>query len=268
MPSEFELRSEYYELLKQTVVLVDRSDRYDRICEEYKALCKRINKLLEDMDAFCVDAERYIDKSTGGLRANIGFEPDPVLAKLFGELCGLYTEKQHFATEYGWDDDLLNHIEAVLAIAAYEDMEKRIIAELGADAGERVIYETKKEIVAFERELGVVFFSQAVERMEALFRTRVLFSPEGEIVLTDKDCLCEQSVTLVNKHGERLAFTKWAQIAHRGEIYIELELLEDMKIGKFHYYRLAQAQGGWMLTLVEDGPTESELDGKRDRLTV
>ena len=271
--SVVELKRKYYSMLRLLLLLLKHNDLYSSVCKQYIELREKINKKLTDIDAMCVDAERYIDKSTGAIRENVGFELDsePELKEMLGELSRLYLEKRRLGERYNWDDELYRSVHVVVKIAECEDFERKIIDELGREEGEIVIYEAKKEVLRIERELEMVFFAPQVERMEALFKLRVLFPTEADITVTQEDYLDffgEQTVVLKNKKGEKFSFAKYAQITYRGCIYLELELLEDMNIKKFVYYKLDSEGEEQRLTLVEDEATERELDKRRDRLEV
>ncbi|MBQ8688802.1 MAG: hypothetical protein IJ515_00355 [Clostridia bacterium] len=262
-------REEYYGLLEKCILTVDKSQQYEEICEKYTALRNRINGILEAADALCTDSERLIDKSTGEVKPNAEAVTgaDENLMEMLAELGELYVKRQSFA-ELGWDDDLMNHIDAVLAIGAYQDMEEKIISELGRDAGQRVICEVKKKILSLEGELGTQFFGNGVERLENLLRIKHLFSWRDEIEMTAADNTDERSIILVNEAGECFDFRTWAQMRHGGAVYVELELLDEMNVRTFNYYRVDAASDRQAFTLVEDGDLIKVLERKQERLAI
>ncbi|MBQ9745387.1 MAG: hypothetical protein IJW21_01010 [Clostridia bacterium] len=259
-------REEYVKLLKEFVLTIKKSNRYEAVCEKYNELKKEIEQALAEMNSVCSEAELLIDKATcapkAGVPAMIG--DDEALNGMVQEFGALCAEKEEFAA-IGWDDDLMNHISNVLAIAAYENMEKEIIAEFGRDKGQKIIYEEKKKGAELEKELGGKILIDSVERMEALFRKKHLFPAAGDIDTSKEDNLDEGHLTIVNDMGEPLRFEVWSQLHYKGELYIELELMEEMKTPKMNYYKvLSPAE----LLLVEDEDAIKELDKARDALEV
>lgn len=257
----------YHDTLKKAVMTSDMSDKFEAVCNKYDELKDKIDARLEENGSICSDAERLFDKETGALRgeAESIIGNDRALRDMLTDFGELLLNKRSFA-EFGWRDTLISTIDPVLAIAEYSDMEKKIIAELGLDDGQKVIYEIKKKVVEFEKELGISFFGEEILRMRDLFRIKRLFSKKGEISVSDKDNLETQKLTLTNNDGELLKCEKTAQITHNGSLYIELEILEDIRVCVFNYYVFKQSDNCQSLVLVEDKALEKILDGKRDKL--
>lgn len=259
-------REEYYKLLKDLVLQIRKSDRYEAVCARHKELKEKIEELLEKNDSVCTEAEKLIDKTSGAVKAAAEalLCGDAELAGMVREFGALCAEKEEFAS-IGWDDDLMNHLENVLAIAAYENMEKEILAELGRDEGQLVIYEEKKRAAELEKELGGKVLADAVERLEALFSKKHLFPAPGDIDTSKEDNFDEAHLTLLNSKGEKLRFEVWSQLHYKGKLYIELELHEDLKTQKMNYYRVVSPTE---LVLVEDESEDKALDKARDRLEI
>ena len=57
-----------------------------------------------------------------------------------------------------------------------------------------------------------------------------------------------------------------AEIIHNGASYLELELLEDLKICTFNYYVTEDKDGSQALRLIEDRALVKLLDEKRDKI--
>lgn len=257
----------YLDALKRALMTSDMHDKYQKVLEDYENAKKKINSKLESMDSVCTDAERLIDKETGGLKkiAELIVGDDTALRRTLNDFRELWLNLQSFA-EFGWKDELVSSIDPVLAIADYSSMEDRIMLELGSDKGQRVIYEIKKKAVEFEESIGKDFFRIEVLKLRDLFRIKQLFSNKGEIKIIGKDNLKVQSLVLTNGEGEKLKCNKVAEIIHNGASYLELELLEDLKICTFNYYVTEDKDGSQALRLIEDRALVKLLDEKRDKI--
>ena len=245
---------EYYQSLERCVKLVYAQEKYRNANTEYLALKKEIDGLLESENSFCSDAERLIDTHTGGLK--VGVETivggNTTLLEMLERLGKLHLKKQAIAQEYGWQDEVIANVSVVLAIGKYEEIEKKIFAELGARKGEETIYEQVKKAVEFEKELGVYFFADKAKKMEELFRIRTLYSPNNEVELTKENNFTVQKVFLVNLNGEKLAFEKMAQVAYAGQIYLELVYSGETRIRALNYYKVKQTPNGQQFLMEED----------------
>lgn len=255
--------NQYLKALKDCLILVKDSKTYEDICQKYELLKKEINSLLEKMDALCIDAERYIDKNTGSLRDDIGINLDEIIRFKFEELCDLYNEKKIFYSKYNWDDNLLNRVEVVLAIANYEKLEKEIIESFGYAKGEQIIYETKKEAVSFEKEIGVEFFSSVVEKLEVLFRIRNLYPLNKNIDILGLDNINSQKYQLINDNGEVFDVEKIGEINYRNKTYLEFDLLD---FNKLNYYKLVLVKNKQKFILVEDKELDKILNKRQEKL--
>lgn len=255
--------NQYLKALKDCLVLIKDSTRYEYICQKYELLKKEIDNLLEKMDALCIDAERYINKNTGSLRDDIGINLDEKLRFKFAELCNLYNEKKLFYLKHNWDDNLLNNVEVVLAIANYEKLEKEIIESFGYDKGEQIIYETKKESVIYEKEIGVDFFSNSVEKLEVLFRIRNLYPLNDDIDILGLDNINSQKYQLINDYGEVFDVEKIGEINYRNKTYLEFDLLD---FNKLNYYKLSLVKNKQKFILVEDKELDKILNKKQEKL--
>ena len=269
MPLDEKFRKKYYNLLKKCLMTVDFSEKYEDTCAKYKSLRKAINAELRSIDSICSDAEHLIDKESGKLKAEAKmlFATNSKLSRMLDEFLKIWLKKQSFG-EFGWEDDMMNNIDSVIAIAEYSSMEDEIIEKLGLDEGQRFIYEVKREILKLEETLGTSFFRESVLKLRDLFTIKVLFSSSSEINVSEKDNLKEKTLVLTNKDKVSFNYKQWAKITHNGEIFIELELMEELRVGKFKYYKIEITEKGQKLTLVENKELEKELDKKRDKLEV
>lgn len=263
-------KEEYYKLLEECVLLVEKSERYEKICAEYTALKEKINKILEETDALCTDAERFLEKETGKIKPETEFfiGQNEELKVLLSALSALYIEKMSFAS-LGWTDDLMNHIAVVLASGKCQEKEEEIIAELGLQQGERVIYEEKKKVLKLEKELGVRFFEGDVERLEALFKVRVLFPFPEQTKMKAEENLIEENWILINADGECFQVEKYAQLRYKNALYVELIFPEEIKLKrKLNYYKVEKTKRGIRFVLVEDNELYEKLWAKVEKLEV
>ena len=260
-----DVKNKYLAALKNCLVLVDENNKYKMVCDEYFLLKKKINEYLEEADAFCVDSERYIDKKSRCLRGNIGIELPNNINDMFTRFIELYNIIEEYKEKYGWDDSTINNIDVVLAIAKYEQFEKDIIKKYGKYEGLHIIYEIKKEAVSFEKQLGVSFFENVVNKMEVLFRINVLF-PLKDLKIQGKNNILEEDINLVNVDGEVFAFRKTAELYYDNKVYIEFILLEDININKDHYYELVTNCYEQKLVRVEDASLDRKLNSKQESL--
>ncbi len=269
MSIDAKFRQKYYNLLKKCLMTVDFSKKYEETCDEYKTLRKEINEELRSVDSICSDAECLIDIASGKLKAEAKmlFATNAKLSRMLEEFLKIWLKKQSFG-EFGWEDEMMNNIDSVIAIAEYSEMEKEIIEKLGLDEGQRFIYEVKKEILELEEKLSTSFFREDVLKLRDLFKIKVLFSHSSEIDVNEKDNLKQKSLILTNKDKDSFSYKQWAKITHDGEIFIELELMEELRVGKIKYYKLEITENGQKLTLVENKELEKALDVKRDKLEI
>ena len=259
------LKEELKEALLSCLVVLGKSKTYEQTQKRCKSLKERINSRLEEVDALCLDSERYIDRTTWKIKESARPMLDDELCLMLDELGGLLATLDLFDKDENWSDDMMNHISAVLSFADYEGIENKITKELGLFEGRRLILEAKREMLSIDEELGLYFIHDQVKSLDGLIRTMTLFSGES-LDLDIPDMLLEEEVNLVNLLGEYLRFRTASKLTLGIKCYLELELLEDITAKSFAYY-LAESHGqGYRLTLVEDRELEKALDNLRDRL--
>jgi len=269
MVEDTKLIEEYEAMLKKTLITVSKSHRYGDILGKYNELRKKTNDLLEQRGAICNDCDSLIDKANVSLKAGAEalISENPEIGSMMDELMQLCAALKDFESE-GWRDDTMYLLSPVIAIANHCDVEKKILAEFGRDAGQRLIRDAKSGVLPFEEELGLTFFKEDVEKLTDLLRTKILFPIGEEIELDYFDNLEARPIKLKNSEGEIFNFEKAAEMRYLGSVYLELELLDDLKVGKFNYYKLEKHTEGQRLTLVEDKDTEDDLEDIRNKLCI
>lgn len=269
MPLAHNFREDYYARLERCLDIIELNEKYTAKRSEYERLLIEINARLEALDSIVKNAEDLLDGKTGGLKrgAKLAVGGDTELLGKLNELAALGAELAGFIGMHSWDDGVMNSIDAVLAIASYEELEQQMLAELGRDAAERIIYEEKKRISAVERERGMYFFADGVALMETLFKIRTLCPTATELSLDRKDNYDTIDLELTNDRGQRIRFRKTGQIFHESALYVELVLLDDLRIRRqLQHYRVEQTHDGLVLTLVEDEELHNILFSKIENL--
>ena len=199
------LAEKYYLLLCDALFAVEKSKRYLALSEEYKTLLCEINEILNKTDSPITDAARLIDKETGKIKPGAeAFLDSSKLSFLLAELSELYIKM--LGIYPGLQGELNCNLNSVLAISAYSEMEKEIIKAFGKSAGERIIYEQKKRVLAFEEKLGMEFFAPEVLKYEAIEKIRFL-DFDGQFNPPKRDSLAEGRI-LLKKGGMMKTFPK------------------------------------------------------------
>ena len=264
--SKQKLLQELHEAMVACLISLGKSRTYEDTKQRYNRLKKEIDERLLEMDALCLDSERYIDRKTGGIRTGLGVDLVEELTDKLKELGGLLVTLDLFEREEHWSDNAMNNFSNLILISSYESIEKRITDEHGLFHGRQLILEVKREILPMETELGLSHFREEVEILEGLIRTMTLFTREGDLDLERPDNLDEKDVNLINLLGEYLRYKTVSKLTLGNKCYIELERLDEIRARTFAYY-LAESHGqGERLTLVEDRELEKKLDALRDRL--
>ncbi|MBR2974859.1 MAG: hypothetical protein IKC47_03860 [Clostridia bacterium] len=141
------------------------------------------------------------------------------------------------------EDDLIQSINVVLAIDCYEKLEKRIIAQLGQIQGEKVIYPIKVKGAEYEKQQGGIVLQDGVERLEAIFALECLYGAQGDVPVADHNNQQNEDFLLKNSAGRQFRFEKFSQYTYQGNVYFEMDLLEEIKIGKLNYYMVVYEDG-------------------------
>ena len=264
-------REEYYSRLVRCLDIIALNEKYNARKDEYKRLLAEINSELAENGAISQNAEDLIDGTTGGLRrgAEMVVNGDTALLDGLRQLATLRKKLSEFVGLHAWDDEVMNAVDVILAIAGYQDYEDEMREKLGKEAAERIIYEEKRRVSVIEAERGMYFFADGVAVMETIFKIRTLCPTATELSLDRVNNADELDIELTNDRGERIRFRKTGQITHEGAMYVELVLLDDLRIpSKLWHYRVDQSQGGIVLTLVEDEKLRDVLFDKIEDLIV
>ena len=260
------LREELYGALVGCLEMVGKSHTYAAAREGYDRARKEADAMLREMDAFCLDSERYIDRATGRVKDNTGVSLTPELSEKLRQLGGYAATLELFARDEKWSDGVMHCFASVISISGYEAVEKKITDELGLFHGRRLILDVKRSVLDMDSELGVNLFGEQVEQLDGLLRTMALFASDGMLELDRPDNLDEKEVNLVNLFGEYLRYKAVSKLSYQARTYVELERLEDMKALTFSYYLAEENGQGHCLTLVEERELVEALDKVRDRL--
>ena len=157
-------------------------------------------------------------------------------------------------------------IRATVAIAKYEDWEKRIIAALGTE-GEEVILAVKGHAVEHERELGISFFEVEVDSLRDHRRVRELYPIPYEFNLPRGTCDVNIWQELSSADGEVLAYNIIATIIFGGDMYLEIVYPDEIKTRRrLAYYRVEQYSSKLLFRLVEDEALHRKLSDITDNL--
>ena len=149
-------------------------------------------------------------------------------------------------------DDEVSSLRIVVALDTYQKLETQIIEKLGLIDGEKAIYQVKKQAVQLEKQLGGVILADAIQRLEAIFALATLYGANGDVVVDDHNNQDSKPLVLKNDNGQVFNFEKFAQITYKGDIYFELNLLDDLKIGKLNYYKVIYDNGKQRLVRERD----------------
>lgn len=162
-------------------------------------------------------------------------------------------------------EDIDAQLRLVVAIGDYRDMERELVSKFGIDIAQEVMLECKREVVGRERSRGIVFYSEDVERLENIIAIKHLTIPIS-LRIDRQENMDMMDVCLPNDKGEKYHFRTWSVLHLDGEAYIELELLEDMRVGKFNYYHISKSTS--TLKMVQDNSLTRRLDERREVVEV
>ena len=160
-------------------------------------------------------------------------------------------------------EDIDAQLRLVVAIGDYRDMERELVSKFGIDKAQEVMLECKREVVGRERSRGIVFYAEDVERLENIIAIKHLTIPTS-LRIDRQENMDMMDVCLPNDKGEKYHFRTWSVLHLDGEAYIELELLEDMRVGKFNYYHISNST----LKMVQDNSLTRRLDERREVVEV
>ena len=229
------LKEKYFNKLKEVLIFVDKSHKFNELCDAYKKISNEIKKSIKD-------ASLYIDVGTQNLIVSEQLEKviPSSLKKQYQMLCKLDEKKK----EYGWDE-ISNAIDTILTIGSVKDIEKEIYAEYGKERGEQLIIKTKKEVLELEEILGLTFYSVDIINFNQKNRFSRFVSNEN-IILTANDNIDIQHINLINDDGEMFKAKKYAQVNYQKQTYILFEFKMDSENEddwQYLVYRLVEQNG-------------------------
>ena len=253
-------KMEYFQLLQNCVLIVEKSNNFKKVCASYAKQLKRANDVLVKNDAICQNAENLIDKSTNSLKplASEIIGSNDHLNEIIVGLVELFAEKQSYIDD-GFKDEFSCSTQILLAKAQCDNFEKEIVAVYGKTEASKIIYEQKIKIVEFERELGVYFFSDEVLRLKQLNSIGELYSTKEQLILTEEDNLNSQAITLKSTDGNLIQCQKTGQFYYLGKIYLEICLPDEYKIRQLNYYKIEELKDCYRLILEEDNAIFEQL---------
>ena len=160
-----------------------------------------------------------------------------------------------------------DHVRAVIFMAKAAEWEKRILASLDRDFAEAIILAVKGRAAERERELGLHLFTEQVNDLYDLRRTRTLVPFPREYRPIYETCDLNEWITVVDTDGELHEYNHIATIAYGDETYLELVCPDDIKTRRrLFYYRVDTNANGISLSLVEDESLHDRLSKITDNL--
>jgi len=260
-------KEEYYNAMTNALNMVLDNEKYLALYHRYDALKGELNEILTFSGSFCTDVENCIDKATATIKSgaeqvlNTQELKDKVKVLLSVlEKLNVYNDK------YGWNDDMLVHLQTVAAIGKYRDIENEIIKKYGWEQGQKIIYEVKKRAVEYEKSIGADFFRQNIEILHDVLRTITLYETDVVIKTSSASNKKSQEITLANADGELFKCIKSAQLNCLDATYFEIVLPIDLRCRKYNYYRLETTTNGRKFILEQEEEIIKELDRLYDSL--
>lgn len=251
--------------LKKTSLLIDKSNRYKKVCDEYRLLKKSINeKLLSIDNAVCKDAECYINKQTGEFVPLDNLNLNSDLENMFNTLGKLYLQKQ----EFGWKDEIDWSVKIILELAPLKDLEKEIFAHFKTKEAKKIFNDAKIEVSKFEKENGICVYTNDIEDLDALNKILVLYSGLNDIYISRDNNLIEEIITLYTIDNEPIKFKKYGQINYGNKIYLDLEIIEKLNEQEFFIYVVEKENNNYKFTMEEDSDVFDEISELFERYTT
>lgn len=260
-------REEYFNALKDCVLTVIKFHKYQALSSNCETLKDEINGFLKHKNSIISDVDTCIDKQTSTLKQSARSILDEAgLVDEATSYAGLCAQKRAYVDEYGWRDETLANISAVIAIAQVRDLEKAMTSELGLDVAQKIMLEEKERVLAFEKETKTNFFAVEVDFLRDLLRIKTLFETDESIKLFATSNKIAQQITLANADGETFKCTKSAQLSMDGNVYVEIILPEDIKTNQYTYYKVISEPNRKKLVLAQDEQDKKRLDALYDKL--
>ena len=274
MIEEKDLITAYKKQLKTSVDFICKIEKYEKIAKKFDEIKAVLSSLLEMAGGKVSTAvEDYLNVERDlFIPPNVNLcEPyKSSLIQGFEKLNQLYERK----IELGWKSEERKWIDTILTLCPTREMERDIKKKFGKKEGERIIFQAKKEICSYEKEINVTVFTEEYLKWQKernrLDEMLVLFA-KTPIVLTAENNVNEESVEFVNYNGESLIFNKTAQIDLNGERYISLSLdveKDGSKEREYYLYKVQNTANGYYFLMEENDDIIDEIFAKEERLTT
>lgn len=261
-------REEYIELLEGCLILVKKRNDFLAVLEKIEKLTAHIQEGLDKIDS-PLSVERLLDPDNGRIKAPVEtlLKPYTELWNKVEALSALERERRYYIS-FGWTDAQSAHVDVALAISMYSSVEKEIVSAFGEVEGNNIILEAKKVALALEDELNITFFAPEVKRMKVRAALRELFTDYYPYVVYGKSAVYEEDyrVNFANAKGQAFRFEKAAELHFEGNVYVELEFMEDYFAAQSFAYYLVEPYGkeGARLTRVDDPDLNQKLEKYRE----
>lgn len=237
MAIDNKLFQDLVESMKESVLAIDKSDRYFSACRNFEILRNDIEKRLTEKGAIVTNPESYINKQTGEFLAlgNMDLEKDRILKHMFSRFIKLYKEKESF----GYKDELNSNVEAILRSSRFKDLEQEVYAKYGRVEGKKFVEDALLSLEDFERENGTNVFSEDIKYIKALNKIKTLYTSTTEVIITTSDNVIEDTLRLRNEDNEIFYFKKSGQVNYNGNIFLVLEPIDKSACkyqNEFYFY--------------------------------
>jgi hypothetical protein len=222
----------YMDKLKNSIDIMNKSIKYDNIKSKIKRLKNDINESLKETEfEYDFNYSRFINKHT---KEEITEE---IELDLYTKLKFLEFTKLTFELDtFNWKTKINKSFDIVLVLSEATDIEKEIIRQYGKDKGQDIIISMKRELLDYEKELGISYITKEVERYDILKKKmndlKILYSQNN--IITNGDNVDDEMITLSNINGIEYSFRKTSQISYYDNVYICVE--RHLEINEYEYY--------------------------------
>lgn len=248
---------------KKSILILKKSSQYDEIFTKIKSIIKNINLKLDLENIIMKDLNTFIDKTTKTKINN--YHLDSIFNNEIKEIEKLNIELNKF----GWKDDLSRCIDVILTCTKYQEIEKEIYNTYDKEESKEIIYQIKKELVQFEKDLNINIFTKDVEKIDYLNSFKILY-PKDHLVITKTNNIEEENLYFFNDNGEVFYFKKTSQIIEDNNIYFcitkTVDKNDDENQFEYYLYRLDKKENKQILIMIEDVEIYNKIFDKEERL--
>ena len=248
---------------KKSILILKKSSQYDEIFTKIKSIIKNINLKLDLENIIMKDLNTFIDKTTKTKINN--YHLDSIFNNEIKEIEKLNIELNKF----GWKDDLSRCIDVILTCTKYQEIEKEIYKTYDKELSKEIIYQIKKELVQFEKDLNINIFTKDVEKIDYLNSFKILY-PKDHLVITKTNNIEEENLYFFNDNGEVFYFKKTSQIIEDNNIYFcmtkTVDKNDDENQFEYYLYRLDKKENKQILIMIEDVEIYNKIFDKEERL--